>query len=272
MKPILKWVGGKRQLMKEIVKRLPNEYNDYYEPFLGGASVLLGVNPEKAHVNDINSELINVYTQVKDSKVELIELLKKHKNESEYFYDIRSLDRDNNKYQMLSNVERASRIIYLNKTCYNGLYRVNSRGELNAPFGKYKNPVICDENNINNVSKFFNDKHIEFYNEDFETFLNRVNAGDFVYLDPPYDPISDSSSFTGYSAGGFSRHDQERLKEVCDQLNERGAYFLLSNSNTEFINELYGDYYINKVDAKRNINSKGNKRGSVKEVMVRNYE
>ncbi len=271
MKPILKWVGGKRQLMNEIVTRLPEEYNNYYEPFLGGASVLLGLNPKVSFVNDINPELINVYNTVKNDSDELIKLLKKHKNDSEYFYAIRSLDRNKEKYKKLSNVERASRIIYLNKTCYNGLYRVNSRGELNAPFGKYKNPLICDEGNIKEVSNFFNQSKVKFFNEDFETFLNRCETGDFVYLDPPYDPVNDSSNFTGYSAGGFSRHDQERLKKICDDLTRRGVYFLLSNSSTDFIKNLYSEYTIDLVDAKRNINSNAKKRGVVQEVLVRNY-
>lgn len=273
MKPILKWVGGKRQLMHEIVSRLPENYNNYYEPFLGGASVLLALNPDVSFVNDINPELINVYNTVKKNHEGLIKLLKKHKNESDYFYEIRSIDRDKKKYKQLTAIEKASRIIYLNKTCYNGLYRVNSRGELNAPFGKYKNPLICDEENIRAVSRFFNDSNINFFNEDFEKFLNRCEAGDFVYLDPPYDPVSDSSSFTGYNAGGFSRHDQERLKGICDELNNRGVYFLLSNSSTEFILNLYNepDYTIDLVDAKRNINSNAENRGVVKEVLVRNY-
>lgn len=273
MKPILKWVGGKRQLMNEIVSRLPENYNNYYEPFLGGASVLLALNPEVSFVNDINPELINVYNTVKNNHEELINLLKEHKNESDYFYEVRSIDRDIKKYRKLSSIEKASRIIYLNKTCYNGLYRVNSRGELNAPFGKYKNPLICDEENIREVSEFFNKSNIEFFNEDFEVFLNRCETGDFVYLDPPYDPVSDSSSFAGYNAGGFSRHDQQRLKEICDELNNRGVYFLLSNSSTDFILNLYNepDYTIDLVDAKRNINSKAENRGAVKEVLVRNY-
>lgn len=272
MKPILKWVGGKRQLMNEINQRIPKNFNEYYEPFLGGASVLLAINPEVAHVNDINSELINMYKQVKNSNKKLIEELKKHKNESEYFYEIRSMDRNKEVYESLSKVERAARIIYLNRTCYNGMYRVNSRGELNVPFGRYKNPVICDEENINEVSRFFKENNITFYNEDFESFLNRCQVGDFVYLDPPYDPISDSSSFTGYSANGFSRHDQIRLRELCDDLNRRGVYFLLSNSNTQFIREQYENYNIDIVDANRNINSKGNKRGKVEEVLIRNYD
>lgn len=272
MKPILKWVGGKRQIMSEINKRLPKEYGNYFEPFLGGASVLMNINPEKAYVNDLNNELINVYEVIKQSPKELIENLKKHKNESDYFYKVRSLDRDKEKFQNMTNIQKASRIIYLNKTCYNGLYRVNLRGELNAPFGRYKNPLICDEENIKEVSHFFNEKDIRFFNEDFEQFLSKCKKNDFVYLDPPYDPINDSSNFTGYNANGFGRNDQKRLKKLCDKLDKKGVKFLLSNSSTKFINDLYKEYKIDKIDAKRSINSKGNKRGSIKEVLVRNYE
>lgn len=272
MKPILKWVGGKRQLMSEIKNRVPKEYNDYYEPFLGGASVVLNLKPQTSYVNDLNKELINVYEVVRDDPEKLIKELQKHKNESEYFYKVRSMDRDDKKYKKLSKVKKASRIIYLNKTCYNGLYRVNSRGELNAPFGKYKNPLICDEKNIKSVSNYFNEANVEFFNEDFELFLSRCKKNDFVYLDPPYDPISDSASFTGYSASGFNRRDQERLKVVCDILNEKGVKFLLSNSNTKFINELYKNYQIDEVDARRNVNSNASKRGKIKEVLVRNYD
>lgn len=272
MKPLLKWVGGKRQLMNEIKKRIPQKYNEYYEPFLGGASVLLELKPDIAYVNDINSELINVYNVVKKSPGELAENLKFHRNESEYFYELRSFDRNKKKYEKLNNTEKASRIIYLNKTCYNGLYRVNSRGELNAPFGRYKNPQICDEENINSLSEYFNGKQIYFFNKDFEQFLKNCKKDDFVYLDPPYDPISESSSFTGYNAGGFSRHEQIRLRDVCNELNEKGVKFLLSNSSTDFIKDIYSDYIIEEVDAKRNINSKASKRGKIKELLVRNYE
>lgn len=273
MKPILKWVGGKRQIMNEIICRLPQEYNDYYEPFIGGASVVLAIRPQQnIYVNDINEELINVYKQIKRAPKLLIKELKQHKNESEYFYYIRSLDRDIDTFKKLTKVERASRIIFLNKTCYNGLYRVNSRGELNAPFGKYKNPLICDEENINNLSRYFNEAKFNFLNQDFSTFLSNCNENDFVYLDPPYDPVSTSASFTGYSSSGFSRNDQIRLKDVCDDLNRRGVLFMLSNSNTEFIRELYNDYNIDIIEAKRSINSNSEKRGPVEEVIIRNYE
>lgn len=270
--PILKWVGGKRQIINEINKYVPEEFKVYYEPFLGGAAVLLNLKPRSAIVNDVNSELINLYMVVKEKVDELIENLKKHKNEPDYFYDIRSLDREPENFQKLSDIERASRMLYLNKTCYNGLFRVNQQGQFNTPFGRYKNPNIVNEDVLRNVSKYFNTSNIQFLNKDYAKSLKGISKDDFVYFDPPYDPLSDSSYFTGYDKGGFNREEQIRLKLVCDELNNQGVRFLLSNSSTEFIHDLYKDYKIEIVRAKRAINSKSDKRGSVDEVLVRNYE
>lgn len=269
--PVLKWVGGKRQLLSEIVELLPDKITTYYEPFLGGGALLFHLQPKKAVVNDINTELINLYNVIKDSPKELIEDLKKHINESEYFYEVRSLDRTE-KYMMMSNIEKASRILYLNKTCYNGLFRVNSMGEFNTPFGKYKNPKIVEEITINAVSHYFNNSDIRITSCDYKEALKGIRKGSFVYFDPPYDPVSDSSSFTGYAKGGFGKEEQIRLKEFCDILTQKGVKFLLSNSATPFIKELYKDYQINFVKAKRNINSKKELRGEVEEVLIRNYE
>ena len=270
--PVVKWVGGKRQLIPEIEKYIPPHYTTYYEPFVGGGAVLFHLQPKKAIINDINEELINLYQVIKDNVDELIEDLKRHKNEPDYFYKIRELDRDMRKYKSLSSVERASRIHYLNKTCYNGLFRVNSQGQFNTPFGKYKNPNIVNEVTLRAVSKYFNSANISFKCCDFEEAVKWARKGSFVYFDPPYDPVSDTSSFTGYDKGGFDRKEQKRLKELCDRLDDRGIKFLLSNSETEFILELYKDYKIEIVHAKRSINSKGHKRGVVNEVLVRNYD
>lgn len=270
--PVLKWVGGKRQLMNEIEKLLPKTYTTYYEPFIGGGAVLFELQPKKAVINDINGELINLYNVIKDDVELLIEDLKKHENTSEYFYQIREQDRNKNEYEKLSKIEKASRIVYLNKTCFNGLFRVNKAGEFNSPFGKYKNPNIVDEVTLRAVSKYFNKVDIKILNDDFESSLKGIRKGSFVYLDPPYDPISSSANFTGYDKGGFNRDEQIRLKKLCDKLDKRGVKFLLSNSATEFIKDLYKDYDINIVKAKRVINSNGNSRGEVDEVLVRNYE
>ncbi len=270
--PVLKWVGGKRQILAEIKRYVPKSFSAYYEPFLGGGAVLFELQPKKALVNDINSELMNVYQVIKDDVECLINDLKKHKIEEQYFYDIRELDRDKELYRKLTPVQRASRIIFLNKTCYNGLFRVNKAGEYNTPFGYYKKPNIVNTETLRAVSNFFNQADIRFSCEDFETALKDAAKGAFVYLDPPYDPVSDTASFTGYDKGGFDRAEQTRLKKVCDRLNRQGAKFLLSNSATDFIIDLYKEYRIKVVQAKRAVNSRGDRRGEVDEVLVMNFE
>lgn len=269
--PVVKWVGGKRQLLDEITPLLPKRVTNYCEPFLGGGAVLFSIQPSKAIVNDLNADLITVYEVIRDDVEALIESLKKHENTSEYFYTLRDIDRDKASYQSLSKVEKASRLIYLNKTCFNGLFRVNSSGEFNSPFGHYKNPNIVNEPVLRAVSKYFNTSNITFYSEDFAETLSRVHKGGFVYLDPPYDPVSDTASFTGYNKGGFDRSEQLRLKRCCDELTQRGVKFMLSNSATEFIKELYQEYDITIVKAKRAINADASKRGAIEEVLVRNY-
>lgn len=271
VQPVLKWAGGKRQLLKEISKYIPKSISTYYEPFLGGAAVLFHLQASKAIVNDFNSELINVYQVIKDNLEELIDDLKKHKNDQDYFYNIRGLDRTS-EFKNLSSIQRASRIIYLNKTCYNGLFRVNQSGEFNTPFGKYKNPNIVNEITLRAVSNYFNKSNIKFFNGDFEECLKGIRRGSFVYFDPPYYPISDSSNFTGYTLDGFKKEDQERLKNLCDKLSKKNIKFLLSNSSAPFILDLYKDYRIEFVGANRSINSVSGKRGEINEILVRNYE
>lgn len=270
--PILKWVGGKRQLLPIIRKYIPDKISTYYEPFIGGGAILFDIQPNKAIVNDVNSELINLYRVVKNDVEALINDLSKHKNEADYFYEVRAWDREPAFYQKLTDVERASRIHYLNKTCYNGLFRVNQAGQFNTPFGRYNNPNIENSITLRAVSKYFNEANIEFKNTDFEDALKGIRKGAFVYFDPPYDPVSDSSNFTGYDKGGFNRNEQIRLKKLCDKLNEREIKFLLSNASTDFIIELYKNYKIEIIQAKRAINSNGDARGEVDEVLVRNYD
>lgn len=269
--PVVKWVGGKRQLLDEIRPLLPKRITSYCEPFLGGGAVLFSIQPSKAIVNDLNEDLITVYETIRDDVESLIESLEKHENTSEYFYAIRDMDRNKEAYQAMSKVERASRLIYLNKTCFNGLFRVNSAGEFNSPFGHYKNPNIVNEPVLRAVSKYLSSSKITFCNEDFAVTLDRIGKGSFVYLDPPYDPVSDTASFTGYNKGGFDRNEQIRLKECCDELTRRGIKFMLSNSATDFIKELYKEYDISIVQAKRAINSDASKRGAIEEVLIRNY-
>jgi len=270
--PFVKWVGGKRQLLNEVEKHIPEQFSRYYEPFVGGGAVLFYLQPKNAVINDSNEELVNLYNVIKESPEELIEDLKKHKNEEKYFYDIRGIDREREKYQVLTRIQRASRIIFLNKTCYNGLFRVNSSGEFNSPFGRYKNPNIVNDIIIRAVGNYLSKNNIQILNTDYEKSLSKTRKGAFVYFDPPYYPISDSSSFTGYTKKGFDRTEQERLKKVCDKLNDKGVNFLLSNSSTEFIRDLYKDYNIFSIKAKRAINSNGDGRGEITEVLVRNYE
>ncbi|MFP4458651.1 MAG: DNA adenine methylase [Candidatus Zixiibacteriota bacterium] len=268
--PVLKWVGGKRQLLDDIVSHLPSSFSSYYEPFVGGGALLFHLQPKKAVINDYNEELINVYHVIKNYPKELIEDLRKHKNTTEYFYQIRALDRKKD-YSKISSIQRASRILYLNKTCYNGLYRVNKSGEFNTPFGRYKNPNIVNQRTIEAVSCYFNKNDIRILNTDFEKALVDVDSKSFVYLDPPYDPVSNTANFTSYSDTGFDRDEQIRLKKFCDRLNKIGVKFLLSNSSTEFINDLYSEYNILLVKAKRAINSNAKRRGSIYEVLVKNY-
>ena len=270
--PFVKWVGGKRQLLNEVEKHIPEQFSRYYEPFVGGGAVLFYVQPKNAVINDSNEELVNLYNVIKETPEELIEDLKKHKNEEGYFYEVRGIDREKEKYQALTRIERASRIIFLNKTCYNGLFRVNSSGEFNSPFGRYKNPNIVNDIIIRAAGNYLSKNNIQILNTDYEKSLSKIRKGAFVYFDPPYYPISDSSSFTGYTKNGFDKTEQERLKKVCDKLNDKGVNFLLSNSSIKFIRDLYKDYNVFSIKAKRAINSKGDGRGEITEVLVKNYE
>ncbi len=278
VRPFLKWAGGKRQLLPEIVKYVPKRISKhtYYEPFIGGGALLFELQPQKAVINDSNKELINCYEVVRDSLDELIEELSKDKytNSETSYYEMRDLDRSTKKYEILSEVEKAARIIYLNKTCYNGLFRVNSQGQFNVPFGRYKNPNFLDDAVLRAVNKYLNSNNITLLNQDFAEAVKDAKRGDFVYFDPPYDPVSETASFTGYDVNGFNRDQQKRLKKVFDDLNKRGCKVMLSNSCTDFILDLYKDYQdtIIKVMATRSINSNALKRGRVEEVLVLNYE
>ena len=270
--PVVKWVGGKRQLLNDLTPLIPKRMTTYCEPFVGGGALFFYLQPSKAIVNDINQELIHLYEVIRDDVEELIAELEQYQNEADAFYSVRDWDRDPVFYQTLSKVKKASRMIYLNKTCYNGLFRVNSAGEFNTPFGNYKNPNIVNADVLRAVSKYFNKAEVSFYNRDYASVLEQLPKGAFAYLDPPYDPVSETASFTGYSKGGFGRHEQIRLRECCDDLNRRGVKFMLSNSATDFIKEQYAAYHIKIVKAKRAVNSVASKRGQIDEVVIRNYE
>ena len=266
--PIVKWVGGKRQLMFELLKNMPKFYNRYFEPFIGGGALFFELQPDNAYIADMNEELINLYQVVRDNVDELVADLQKHDISKEYFMEIRNIDRTE-EYKNWSNIQKASRFIYLNRTCFNGMYRVNSKGEFNVPFGHYKNPRIVDEKNLINCSNLL--QRTEIRHSDFSEILTKVQEGDFVYFDPPYVPLNETSSFTSYTKDGFDIDMQFKLRDVCDELDSRGVKFLLSNSDTKLVNGLYENYNIKKVFASRQINANADGRGKITEVLVRNY-
>lgn len=265
-KPFVKWVGGKRQIIEKLRTRLPKSYNEYYEPFIGGGALLFALRPPQATINDLNSELINTYKIIKNSVNELINQLDNNRNEEDYFYTLRKKQPSE-----LSEVERASRFIFLNKTCFNGLWRVNKKGEFNAPFGRYKNPNYRDEDTLRAVSDYLNDFEISIRCGDFEKVVEDAQKDDFIYFDPPYQPVSSTANFTSYHKRGFNEYDQVRLAETFRRLDGIGCHVMLSNSDTDFIKELYKNFVIDIVSAKRAINCKGNGRSGAKEVIVRNY-
>lgn len=274
-KPFVKWVGGKRQLLKQF-KELglypPDGFDPikstYHEPFVGGGAVFLDLMPKKAVLSDLNSELITTYKVIRDDVNKLIKLLKTYKYNKDFYLKIRSKNP-----KKLSDIKVAARFIYLNRTCFNGLYRVNSKGEFNVPFGKYRNPLICDEENLRKISKAL--KKIKLYNEDYKNVLKRAKKGDFIYFDPPYYPVNRTSNFTGYTSKGFFEKEQEELRDTFVKLHKRGCFVMLSNSDTPFINKLYSNLdkkiKVNKVLAGRNVNADASKRGKIKEVLVINY-
>jgi len=268
--PVVGWAGGKKRLIPEISKRVP-EYKTYYEPFLGGGSVLFYLQPNKAFVNDCNWDLINMYNVVKNDVDSLIEDLKKHKNERQYYYTIRALDRDYFKFRALNAVQRASRFFYLNQACYRNVYRVNARGEFNTAFGDDEKANLIKEPVLRVASLYFNTADIRFSCNDFEESVKTAKKGDFVYLDPPYDPLSKTANFTTYTKNGFGRWDQMRLKETCDLLNKKQVKFLLSNSATDFIKDLYKDYVIETVQAPRQLDCRVKTVSKVDELLIKNY-
>ena len=273
VKPFVKWAGGKRQILDKLKEHLPEEYNTYYEPFVGGGALLFELEPQNAVINDFNDELINVYKvlcdEVKFNK--MIKLLNKHeaKHSEEYYYEIRNKDRNKRSFKKLAEHTRAARTIYLNKACFNGLYRVNSKGEFNVPFGKKDKVNTYEGSNLNLLNYYLSSNNFQILNGDFEKAVETAQKGDFIYFDPPYD--SDTSTFTSYTEVGFGKNEQIRLAKVFKELSNRGCYVMLSNHNTKLINELYSEFNIHVIEAKRNINSNGQKRGTVEEVIITNY-
>lgn len=273
LRPFTKWTGGKRQLLSVIKSLMPESYNRYFEPFVGGGALFFELAPKDAIINDFNSELINCYQQIKDNPSELIKLLSKHKesNSKEYYLNLRSADRDS-RIEKMNNVERAARIMYMLRVNFNGLYRVNSKNQFNVPYGRYKNPQIVDSDLIVSISQYLNENTIHILNGDFEEAVKDVGAGDFVYFDPPYIPLSETSSFTSYTHEGFSYEDQVRLRDTFKKLDEKGAYVMLSNSSSPLVGELYKDFNIHKISATRTNGAKSSSRGKIDEIIVTNYD
>lgn len=267
-KPFLKWAGGKKQLLNKLLVLAPKEFDNYFEPFLGGGALFFKLaylgKIKKAFLNDCNAELVSAYNVVKESPSELIRELGsgRYPHDQETFYKIRAEEYQND-------IQRTARFIYLNKTAFNGLYRVNSKGKFNVPFGKHKNPTILDEENILAVHDALQKDEITCM--DFEHAVERARKNDFVYFDPPYQPLSRTASFTGYTAQDFTEKDQQRLFNCFKKLDRAGCLVMLSNSYTPLIKDLYGEYNVQTVMASRAINCKADRRGKIKEVVIVNY-
>jgi len=268
MEPFVKWAGGKRQLLSIILPKIPSNYKTYIEPFIGGGALFLNLAPKKAIISDSNNELIDAWEIIKEKPDELIASFKDYKNEEKFFYSIRDIDPTG-----LSKIERVTRFIYLNKTCYNGLYRVNKKGIFNSPFGYYKKPIFVEEENILQISNYLNkNKKIIILNQDYTHTLLQASKKDFVFLDPPYHPLSNTAKFTYYTKEGFFAKDQEILRDYFKMLDEKGSYCMLTNSNCDFIRKLYKDYNIIEVEANRSVSSKASSRKKEKiELLITNY-
>lgn len=274
LRPFVKWAGGKTQLLDRLHAYMPETYNNYFEPFIGGGSFFLNIAPKKATINDFNAELVCAYKCFQNDELfeSLKNELKKHEvnHSEEYYYQIRSMDKEEG-FLTLPIYVRAARMIYLNKSCFNGLYRVNSKGFFNVPSGRKKKVVTFDEDNFDSLREYFRNNDIMILNGDFEDAVKNAKAGDFVYFDPPYDAIENKNSFTSYAKNDFGKDEQIRLAKLYKRLSDKGVFVMLSNHNTAFINELYKDFNIHVVNAKRMINSKADGRGDVEEVIITNY-
>lgn len=273
-KPFVKWAGGKRQIIDKLRMYAPDEYDTYYEPFVGGGALLFELSPKKAVINDYNEELMNVFECIKDEKKfnkMCLELNYHETNHSEeYYYEIRNKDRDKRKFKRMAEHKRAARTIYLNKACFNGLYRVNSKNEFNVPFNRKTKVNTYDGQNLGIIHSYLNFNDVKILNIDFEEAVKDAKKGDFIYFDPPYD--SETSTFNSYTENGFGKEEQVRLARVYKELADKGCYVMLSNHNTTLVKELYKGYNIHTIEAQRNINANGKKRGKVEEVIITNYE
>lgn len=274
MSPVVKWAGGKRQILEKLKANLPEKFNNYFEPFIGGGALLFDLAPKNATINDVNQELLAIYTCLKDDELYrlMLEELDKHeKNHSEeYYYQVREWDRDP-RFELEPLWKRAARAIYLNKSCFNGLYRVNAKGYFNVPSAKKEHVVTYSKANMEEIHEYFKDDNVTILSGDFVEATRNAHEGDFVYFDPPYDSWEDKESFTAYSKFDFNKDDQRRLADCFKDLTNRGVKCMLSNHNTAFINELYNGFNIQVIKAKRMINANAAGRGAVEEVIITNY-
>jgi len=274
-KPFVKWAGGKRQLIPILNQHIPKNFSSYFEPFLGGGAMLfhmVTINPnQNCIVSDLNSDLVLSYITIRDKVDELISSLKNHsknyfQNSKSYYYIVRDSE-------PRSQVEKTSRLIFLNRTCFNGLYRVNSKGKFNVPLGRYTNPNIVNEENLRAVNQVLKSKKIKISCRDFSAILDDVKKNDFVYFDPPYQPVSTTANFTSYTNRNFTYADLERLCELCEQLNSKNCKFMLSNSNSKEVREIFSNnsWKIKKIESNRSINSDSKKRTGYSELLITNY-
>ena len=274
-KPFVKWAGGKRQLLAELEKNFPKQFGTYFEPFLGGGAVLFDLLAKKPNlkcsVSDLNSDLVLAYVTIRDKLGRLIESLENHsknyhKDSTDYYYEVR-------KQEPKTQIEKVSRLLFLNKTCFNGLYRVNSKGKFNVPLGRYTNPNIVNRENLTTASKFLQSEKIKISCRDFESILKDAKKDDFVYFDPPYQPVSDTANFTSYTHRDFTEDDLQRLADLANQLNSKGVHVLLSNSNTKIVKKMFSSkkWKVKEIAVNRAINSNSQKRTGHKEVLIKNY-
>ena len=270
LQPLLKWAGGKRQLLGELVRHLPSHYDRYCEPFFGGGALMFELTPACALINDINQDLINFYIQLKKHPDKLLQILNSFEVSKEAYLEIRNADRDVENFAKLSPIYKAARTFYLNRYCFNGLYRVNKKGFFNVPFNNAKKQYDLPIDLYYGISNYLNEHDITITSQNYLKLEKEFKEGDFVYFDPPYDLV-EKYSFTDYSNSSFKTQEQIELKQLCDRLSEKNIKFMLSNSATDFIKELYKDYNVNIVSATRIINSKVSGRGAVEEVIVTNY-
>lgn len=274
MSPVVKWAGGKRQILEKLKANLPEKFNNYFEPFIGGGALLFELAPKNATINDVNQELLAIYTCLKDDELYrlMLEELDKHEkyHSEEYYYQVRELDRDP-RFELEPLWKIAARAIYLNKSCFNGLYRVNAKGYFNVPSAKKKHVVTYSKANMEEIHEYFKDDNVTILSGDFVEATRNAHEGDFVYFDPPYDSWEDKESFTAYSKFDFNKDDQRRLADCFKDLTNRGVKCMLSNHNTAYINELYNGFNIQIIKAKRMINANAAGRGAVEEVIITNY-